>query len=181
MELTVRELKIGEANLIVNYFLNSEEEYLVSLGVDVQKLPNAKYWEKLIEDDLLNPLEKRKFYYLLWLVDGTPIGHSHIANIIYGKEAYMHLHLWKPLNRKNGQGSFFIKESIAKYFDMFNLKELCCEPYSENSAPNKTLSKVGFEFIKSYETIPSWLNFKQIVNKWVLTKEQYISLDWAKI
>ena len=39
--------------------------------------------------------------------------------------------------------------------------------------PNKTLAKLGFEFVETFEGIPSWINFQQKVNKWVLTREHF--------
>ena len=80
----------------------------------------------------------------------------------------MHIHLWHSDNRKKGDGSYFIKESLFYYFQKFKLQKLFCQPYALNPAPNKTLHNAGFEFIKKYETIPGWLNFKQFVNLWVL-------------
>jgi hypothetical protein len=45
---------------------------------------------------------------------------------------------------------------------------LYCEPYALNPAPNKTLEKLGFKFLKTYTTIPGWINFEQEVNLWEL-------------
>jgi len=51
-----------------------------------------------------------------------------------------------------------------------------CEPYALNPAPNKILKKVGFTFIKIYETTPGWINFKQKVNQYEFGKEMLSSL-----
>jgi RimJ/RimL family protein N-acetyltransferase len=88
----------------------------------------------------------------------------------------MHLHLWKSKNRKKGIGTELVRKSIPFYFENFKIEKLICEPYALNPAPNKTLEKIGFEFIKKYRTIPGSLNFEQDVNRWELTKEKFESL-----
>ena len=42
-----------------------------------------------------------------------------------------------------------------------------------NPAPNKTLARVGFEFVKEYVTVPGSINFEQPVNRWEMTREKY--------
>ena len=51
---------------------------------------------------------------------------------------------------------------------MFNLLKLFSQPYALNPAPNRTLQKVGFKYLKTYETTPSWINFRQPVTLWLL-------------
>jgi len=53
----------------------------------------------------------------------------------------------------------------------FELRELFCEPYALNPAPNEAQPRVGFHLVKSYETTPGWINFRQPVNLWVLNRE----------
>ena len=44
------------------------------------------------------------------------------------------------------------------------------EPYAQNPAPNRILSKVGFELIKTYDTTPGWISLHQTVNLWELSR-----------
>jgi RimJ/RimL family protein N-acetyltransferase len=60
----------------------------------------------------------------------------------------MHLHLWYPDKRIKGMGVQLVKKSLPYFFNNLHLKTLYCEPYALNPAPNKTLPKVGFEFVK---------------------------------
>jgi RimJ/RimL family protein N-acetyltransferase len=173
MNRRIREMTISDVDLIVDYFLWSDNDYLKSLGVDIHKLPAKKEWGELILKELQRPLEAKKLYYVIWEIDGKPVGHSHVNEIIFGGEAYMHLHLWRRGNRQKGNGSFFVKQSIAHYFEQLKLKTLFCQPYALNPAPNKTLESVGFRLIKNYETIPSWINFRQSVNLWELTYAEF--------
>lgn len=169
----------ADINLIIDYFLGSGHEYLKSLGVDVNKLPAKKEWEGIISNDLVQPPERRKLYYVIWQKDEIPVGHSHINDIVFGKEAYMHLHLWHAANRNKGDGSYFVRESLRYYFAKFNLQKIFCQPYALNPAPNRTLKKTGFKFIKTYETVPGWLNFKQPVNLWELDREEFHQIAGA--
>jgi RimJ/RimL family protein N-acetyltransferase len=88
----------------------------------------------------------------------------------------MHLHLWDEQLRKMGIGHDLLKMTLPYFFDTFKLKSLYCEPSASNPAPNKTLEKVGFDFVKQYETTPGWINFHQAVNRWCMNKEKYQSL-----
>jgi hypothetical protein len=56
------------------------------------------------------------------------------------------------------------------------LKKLFCEPYALNPAPNKTLEKIGFEFVKEYITTPGWINFEQPVKLWMMDFEKFKTL-----
>ncbi|HSP40486.1 MAG TPA: GNAT family protein, partial [Gillisia sp.] len=122
------------------------------------------------------PVEKKVAYALIWEVDNIPVGHSNINRIIYGTEAYMHLHLWKSDWRKKGLGTQLVIKSLPFYFKMFKLKNLICEPRAINPGPNKTLEKVGFELERTYVTIPGSINFEQEVNSWKMSGSRFKDL-----
>ena len=174
MRRKIRELKPSDIDLILDYFLNADRAFLKTMGVEEKKLPTAEKWRQILLDDFDRSIDRRRFYYVIWEIDDAPVGHSNINKIIYGQEAFMHLHLWQRKKRRNGHGVYFVKESIANYFQTFDLEHLFCEPYALNPAPNRTLAKVGFEFVRVYETIPGWINFRQQVNRWVLSKEKWL-------
>jgi [ribosomal protein S5]-alanine N-acetyltransferase len=85
----------------------------------------------------------------------------------------MHLHMWQSDIRKRGYGLELVRQCLPFYFDTFNLKNLFCEPYALNAAPNKTLKKLGFEFLKEYETVPGAISFLQPVNRWRLSENRF--------
>ncbi len=173
MERRVRELDTADIARVVAYFRDADPAFLAGMGVDHAKLPARAEWERIIRDDLARPLEDRKFYYLVWENDGAPVGHSNINKIVYAREAFMHLHLWQTGNRRSGHGTYFIPQSIDRYFERFHLQVLICEPYARNPAPNRVLAKAGFELVRTYETTPGWINFPQTVNRWVLTRANW--------
>ncbi len=171
--LKVRETTQEDIEYFVNYWLGSSPEFLAGMGVDIRKKPNKKQLVDLVSSQIGIPMENRKSYFLTWLINNKPIGCSNVNQIVFGKQAFMHLHLYNRDNRQKGIGTKFVKKSLPFYFENLNLQQLFCEPYSLNPAPNKTVEKIGFEFVKQYKTIPGASNFEQLVNQWKLTKKQY--------
>lgn len=171
--LSVREIQQEDIELIANYWLESEPDFLVGMGVDLAKLPTRAGITNMLTQQLNTPLEEKQSYALIWLADGQPVGHSNVNSITFGESAYMHLHLWQSQNRQQGIGTELVRRSLPYYFENLKLNELYCEPYALNPAPNRTLEKVGFVFEKRYTTTPGSLNFEQEVNRWKLTKEKY--------
>lgn len=174
--LSVREILKTDFKNIIDYFLNADKHFLLSMGVDISKLPTREEWLQLFSDEYQEPFDNKKFYYVIWLFNEKPVGHSNINKIVFGQEAYMHLHLWETGDRRKGMGLEFVMMSIPYYFNYFKLKRLYCEPSASNTAPNKTLKKLGFEFIKQYDTIPGWINLYQTVNRWCMDFEKYQTL-----
>ncbi len=173
MKLSVREMTTDDIEQIVNYFCTADVLYLKGMGADKHKLPEKGQWIKKLQSEYAKPYNQKEFYYIIWLIDNQPIGHSNINKITYGISASMHLHIWKTSNRRNGFGVKFLNLTIPYYFDNFKLKNLICEPYAENPAPNYILKKIGFTFEKSYETTPGWINFYQMTNQFTLSKEKF--------
>ncbi len=171
MKLSVRTMEEADIPLMVDYFLNASEAFLKGMGADKSKFPKREDWIELVAEDLQKEKPDKAFFYMIWELDGKAIGHNNINKITFGKEASMHLHIWQPIKRQKNLGLQFLKQSIPYFFKEFELEYLLCEPYALNVAPNKTLNKLGFEFIRTYETKPGWINFYQVVNQYKLTRE----------
>jgi RimJ/RimL family protein N-acetyltransferase len=171
--LSVRELQEEDIDFIANYWLGADDEFLKAMGVDLAKIPAREQWKAMLKEQLSQPLEEKKSYCIIWESAGKAIGHSNINKIIFGQEAYMHLHLWNTGLRKKGWGTALIKMTLPWFFEKYKLKNLYCEPYALNPAPNKTLEKAGFEFLRSYITTPGWINFEQPVNLWIMSRQRY--------
>lgn len=170
------EMGPDEVDLVINYFLDADHQFLEGMGVAPKRLPDAAEWRQLLIEDLDRQAWQKKTYYLIWVLDGAPVGHVNINKIVYGDHAFMHLHIWDPQRRREGNGTRFLNGSITRFFELFRLQRLFCEPYAFNPAPNRTLEKTGFAFIKTYETVPGWINYYQAVNRWVLTRKKWLSM-----
>ncbi len=178
--LSVRPIQVSDIDFFVQYWLHNDGTYLEGMGVDLTKLPSEEGLRNMLLEQINLPFEKKNAFCLIWLQNDLPIGHSNVNNIIFGKEAFMHLHLWKSPFRQKGLGTKLVKLSLPWYFENLQLQTLYCEPYALNPAPNKTLGKVGFTFIKKYITVPGSLNFEQEVNRWELTVSTINYLQLAK-
>ena len=172
MILSVREIKKEDIEPLSDYWLSAPPDFLTGMGCDVCKMPTKEDWHKMLTEQISTELKKKKSYCLIWEYDDKKVGHSNVNKIIFGKEAYMHLHLWIPDTRAKGFGTDYAKESIPVFFNNLQLQKLYCEPFAENEAPNKTLAKLGFTFVKEYETVPGSINLLQKVNLWEITKQE---------
>ncbi len=174
--LSVREIQQSDIDPLSNYWFRSDPQFLINMGVDLSKMPTREQWENMLKEQISQPYLEKQSYCIIWLFNEEPIGHSNINRIIFGEEAYMHLHIWKYDKRAKGLGLQFVKMTLPYFFKNMQLKKICCEPYALNPAPNKTVEKLGFDFIKEYITVPGWINFEQPVKHWELTLEKFNSL-----
>ncbi len=168
-EFAIRESTSAEIEQIVSYFHDSGHGFLRGMGVDVAKLPPRRDWIDTIRADMAKPYTDRSGHFVTWLIDGRPVGHSNVAKIRYGRDAYMHLHVWDPGDRRKGSGTAFVTASAIHYCEVFELVELFCEPYAANPAPNRTLERAGFAFVLNYEPPAGFINFPQRLNRWRFT------------
>lgn len=175
--ISVRELQEKDIQLIADYWLNSDSIFLESMGVDLSKIPNMEQFTQMLLGQLNLPIEQKRSFCIIWELDGKPIGHSNTNPTVFGEEAFMHLHIWEADTRMKGLGSEFVKLTLPYFFNKLKLKRLISEPYALNPAPNKTLQKSGFDFVKEYFTVPGSINFEQRVNRWELSVEKFNRLS----
>jgi RimJ/RimL family protein N-acetyltransferase len=167
----------SDIDLITQYWLTADADFLLGMGVDIGKMPSRENWHQMLGEQLIQDYPEKKSYCLIWTVDHEPIGHSNVNKIKFGEEAYMHLHIWNTGTRQKGYGVKLVKKSLPYFFKNLGLKTLYCEPYALNPAPSKVLEKVGFSFVKEYKTTPGWINFEQQVNRWELTLDEFSKLQ----
>ena len=171
-QLSVREIQQEDIVSIINYWSDSAPGFMQGMGVDLSKMPKEEEWHQMLSEQIAQSYSEKKSYCIIWLLNNKAIGHSNVNKIIFGQEAYMHLHIWCADKRSKGLGSAFIKMSLPLFFEKLQLKKIFCEPYALNPAPNKTLKKTGFSLVKEYITTPGWINFEQPVKLWELTLEK---------
>jgi RimJ/RimL family protein N-acetyltransferase len=140
------------------------------MSVDPTRLPSVDAWRRRYDREFELPLEQRTSVMVTWLLDDQPVGFSTTDRIVYGERANMHLHVIHPEHRSRGIGAHCVRESAEIYFRTLQLKRLYCEPNAFNIAPNRTLQKAGFEYVKTHRTVPGPLNYHQAVTRWVLER-----------
>ena len=170
--ISVREITKDDIEPLINYWTSADDAFLTGMGVDLNKMPDKDAWQQILSEQLNQPYNEKKSYCIIWQVNEKAIGHSNVNKIIFGEEAYMHLHIWNEATRQKGNGLKLIHMTLPYFFENLELKKIYCEPYAHNPAPNKTLAKAGFLFVKKYTTTPGYLNFEQEVNQWLMTREK---------
>lgn len=147
------------------------------MGADSALMPAEAYWVKALTEQINTPYENKMAYCTIWLLNGEPIGHCNVNKIVFGEEAYMHLHVWNAAVRQKGMGVKLLKQSLPFFFEKLQLKKLYCEPYALNPAPNKTLERAGFLFEEEYITVPGSINFEQPVKRWSMDDETFMKIS----
>ncbi len=176
-KIEVRDLTVDDIKLIVDYWLNAKPDFLMGMGVDLNKLPTRSELTRRLNAQVHLPDSEKSSLAMILTINGKAAGHCNASDIKYGEEAKMHLHLWSSKNRQKGIGTAMVLQSLPVFFERLQLKVLYCEPYAHNPAPNQTLLKVGFEWLKTHTTIPGTLNFEQTVNRYRLTREDFEKIN----
>jgi RimJ/RimL family protein N-acetyltransferase len=161
-------MTLPEVDHIIDYFHSASPEHLELMGVDPTRLPSRSEWRERFARELAAPAKQRRVYMLVWLENQRCIGFSTADQIIFGDEAHMHLHIIEPGGRSQGAGVECVRRSAALYFQALQLKRLYSEPNAFNIAPNRTLQKAGFQYLKTHMTVPGPLSYHQAVTRWVL-------------
>ena len=170
MAVTVREMVGLEVDLIIQYFQSSTPEHLETLGVDPTRLPPLESWRERLRLECALPIDQRTMVLVVWSLDDRRIGFSTSDKIAYGEQANMHLHVTDAERRHQGIGVECVRRSVDIYFERLKLKRLFCEPNAFNVAPNRTLQKAGFKYLKTHVTVPGPLNYHQAVTRWVMER-----------
>jgi RimJ/RimL family protein N-acetyltransferase len=169
-ELQVREMQLAEVGIRIDYFHDASDEQLLTLGVGRALLPSRPAWYQWYAADYARPVRQRENYSLLWLLDDEVVGFSSTDQIRFGDQAFMHLHILEPRQRRRGLGTQFVRLSATAYFQALELRRLYCQPNAFNTAPNRTLQAAGFHYLFTKQCAPSAINFVQPVTRWVLDR-----------
>ncbi len=164
----VREMAVDEVDLIIGYFHSATPEHLELMGVDPTRLPGRGQWRQWYVAEYEKPLGDRSTLLVVWELDDVAFGFSTADRIVHGEEARMHLHIVDADRRRSGLGHVCVRRTAALYMDVLGLERLFCEPSAFNVAPNRTLQRAGFRYVKTHMTVPGPLNYHQAVTRWVL-------------
>ena len=172
-KITIREVQKDDIPFIVGYWNNSSTDDLLAMGIDINNIEPLRNLGDRLEGQLELPYKNKAAYVLVVMMDEKRIGHCYVNNLIFGEEAFMHLHIWESNKHKKGIGSEMVRQSIPHFFEKLKLQTLFCEPAAMNPAPNKTLERIGFKLIKRHTTIPAGWTFPMEVNRWKMTLEDF--------
>ena len=97
---------------IVTYFASASSEFLASMGVDINKVPEKHTWMKLLSEELNKTYEEKKLYYIVWLADNQPVGHSNIKKSSTGRKLLC-IFIYEPETTEVKEG---VRGSFGKRF-----------------------------------------------------------------
>lgn len=165
--LSVRDITLADLPLVDAYWDNMSAADLRRMGVDPEKLKEgANVRHRAIEESIKLPYAARSALSLIWLVDGKPIGNSVLREIIFGQSGEIHLHNFFPEQRGKGFGTRLLLLSMLRFTELFQLKQIICEPEANNPHPNGTLKKLGFTPVRTYTSTPSVICYACTVNRY---------------
>lgn len=170
-DVSIRPMEPADFAARVAYFHDATDDYLAMLGVDRARLPDRDEWQASFVANLSLPIEERSEYGVVWELGGVPVGFSTADRIRYGDEAHMHLHIVDPERRAVGLGAQLVRLTAAHYCAVFRLDRLYCEPNAFNVAPNRTLQRAGFRYMRSRECRPAPINTYQTTTIWLYQPE----------
>src|SRR4051794_24225733 len=104
MELLVREIIADDIQHLINYWTGSNEAYMRQMGVEISLLPSKEEWQTMLNKQLTQNYPEKESYCTIWTLDEKPFGHSNVDKIVFGEEAFLHLHIWHENNRSKGYG-----------------------------------------------------------------------------
>jgi hypothetical protein len=99
------------------------------------------------------------------------IGFSTADKIVFGQEAFMHLHIVNPDLRQIGYGTKCVEETVKSI-----LRPSSCNGFSASrmrsiSGRTELFSARVSKYVKTHQTVPGSLNYHQAVIRWGLYKD----------
>jgi hypothetical protein len=167
--LAVRALSPVEVPLIVKYLVDSSPADRERMGL--ANVPSADVLTQSYLKACATPENDASSFYLIWLVEGAPIGFSSLKDIVRGGRASMHLHIWNASQRGKGYGAILFCLSALEFYRRFALENLVCEPRAANLLPNRMLSRIGFPLLRSYVGASSELSAVDKLNCYDIARD----------
>lgn len=166
MQLLIREYQLEDFPAIQAYWLGQSVSDLERMHVDPVKLKESMAQPEKTVPDLKTPDKEKKAHRYMWLLDGELIGMTTLRNMTFGGSAEIHLHIFDSTHRNKGFGLQLFLISLREVHRRFELKNVFCEPAASNPAPNRLLQRLGFKIAKTYRTIPGYICFEHVVNRY---------------
>lgn len=168
-ELTVRPLGRYDIEAFVAYLTGLSKEDCERMGIAIERVPAPSQLRSDMTAIIESPSDQA--FFLAWCINGQPIGHSSLKDIIPGAFGTMHLHMWRTDLRRFGYGARLFCLSAIDFYDRFSLKRIICEPKADNLTPNRMLQKVGFPLVLTHVAASSELTPPCEVNRYEILQE----------
>ena len=167
--LSVRPMTPRDVPRIVSYVVDSSPADRERLGMT--NVPAREVLTESLLEACALPEASAHSFYLMWEVDGRPVGFSSLKGIVPGEHGGMHLHMWEAGMRGRGFGAVLFCRSALEFHDRFRLKSIVCEPRAANPAPNLMLQKIGFPLVRTYVGASSELSAVCELNRYEIVRE----------
>jgi hypothetical protein len=174
-KLSVRPLIEQDIPFILSYWFDKSDADFNKMGADKTKFPARQQFDEYLHDLCHTPLKKIKTLYMIWLINGNPVGYSALKDITKNKIGAMHLHMWNAENRGKGYGAKLFCMSALQFYEIFKFKLMLCEPKATNPAPNSMLTKIGFKKWKTSLSASSDVSVVCENNSYIIDKKTALS------
>jgi RimJ/RimL family protein N-acetyltransferase len=169
--LTVRPLAAGDFSEFINYWLGLSQVEIARMGVAIDRMPSATEMRSDLETMLAATNSAVRTFVLTWCINGEPIGHSSLKEIVPGDFGSIHLHMWRRDLRGKGYSSRLFCLSAVDFYERFKLKRMICEPKADNPSPNRLLQRIGFPLISTRLGKSSELSVSCKLNRYDIARE----------
>jgi len=104
----------------------------------------------------------------VWETNGEPVGYSTADKIRFGqRRSCTFISSMRCIGEPVRAFGACERRSACTSIS-YRLDHLFCEPNAFNVAPNRTLQRAGFRYVKAHMTVPGLLNYHQAVTRWVI-------------
>lgn len=179
---SVRPMKEEDISLIMNYWRKCSDEDFLRMGLDKSKFIISAAFEENLKNILHSSPDETNIYFLMWELNGKTVGYSPLRNLKRNEIGDIHLQMFDASLRGKGYGAILFCLSVVKFYELFNLKMILCEPRSSNPMPNRLLEKIGFDKWKTYISTPAEVALTCELNSYIINGDKAnLFLDKAGI
>jgi RimJ/RimL family protein N-acetyltransferase len=179
MQLSVRPLVTEDFDKFIGYWTGLSHQDIERMGIAVDRMPSAEQMRKDLEVIATQSIEQLSNFILVWSVNGEAVGHSSLREMVRGERASVHLHMWRADLRGKGYGPRLFCLAALDFYERFALRNMICEPKSDNPFPNRMLRKIGFPLIRVHVAAASTWTVVSELNRYAILRhivEHYLQV-----
>jgi RimJ/RimL family protein N-acetyltransferase len=143
-KISVCDIQEDDIAIIVDYWHNSDEAFLDSMGVDHAKITSREATAAKFIDSIPSNRGEFSRMTLIFKHDNKPIGYTNV-NFDKDRIGYAHVHIINANYRQIGFVARLFKRCIDIYKNEFDVKDLRFQTNTENRRINRYLEKMGYK------------------------------------